>query len=116
MPSPIALPDIPDAERTPRIEPLVALIETLAEKTQRQAETIQPLRDEVAVLKGEKGKRESMGKRSKTPDLPIHENCLKAPSQAPPPGPCFKGYRHFVVQDLRHRLCRELLRTYDIPI
>ena len=56
MPSPIKLPDIPDAERTPLIEQLVALIEILAEKTQQQAETIQPLREAIAVLKGEKGK------------------------------------------------------------
>ncbi len=56
MPTPIQLPDIPDAERTPVVEQLVALIERLAEETHRQAETIQQLRDEIAVLKGEKAK------------------------------------------------------------
>ncbi|NEX22487.1 hypothetical protein G3480_19610, partial [Thiorhodococcus mannitoliphagus] len=56
MSAPITLPDIPDAERTPLIEQLLELIETLAETTHRQAETIQQLRDAIAVLKGEKAK------------------------------------------------------------
>jgi hypothetical protein len=128
MPSPIKLPDIPEAERTPLIEQLVALIETLAEKTQQQAETIQQLRDAIAVLKGEKGKptfkpsgmedqrdpdkkapgtdestgkRAGSSKRSKTPDVAIHEDCVIAPTETPPPGSRFKGYRNFVVQDLK---------------
>lgn len=128
MPSPIKLPDIPDAERTPLVEQLVELIETLAETTQRQAETIQQLRDEIAVLKGEKGKpafkpsgmedqsdpdkkapgtgestgkRAGSSKRSKTPDVVIHEDCVIAPTETPPPGSRFKGYRDFVVQDLK---------------
>jgi hypothetical protein len=53
MPSPIPFPEIPDAERIPLAERLVALIEALAQESQRQAETIQQLRDEIAVLKGE---------------------------------------------------------------
>ena len=57
MPTPpIQLPDIPDAERTPLVEQLLALIEAMAETIHRQAETIQQLRDEIAVLKGEKPK------------------------------------------------------------
>jgi hypothetical protein len=128
MPSSIKLPDIPEAERTPLVERLVALIETLAEKTQRQAETIQQLRDAIAALKGEKGKptfkpsgmenqsdpdknkpgtgestgkRAGSSKRSKTPDVAIHEDCVIAPTETPPPGSRFKGYRNFVVQDLK---------------
>jgi hypothetical protein len=128
MPSPIRLPDIPDAERTPLVEQLVELIEALAETTQRQAETIQQLRDEIAVLKGEKGKptfkpsgmedqsdpdkneqgtgesagqRAGSSKRSKTPDVPIHEECVIPPAETPPSGSRFKGYRDFVVQDLK---------------
>jgi hypothetical protein len=56
MPSPIHLPEIPDAERSPLVERLVVLIEVLAQENRRQAETIQQLRDEIAVLKGEKRK------------------------------------------------------------
>ncbi|MBK1650449.1 IS66 family transposase [Rhabdochromatium marinum] len=128
MPSLIELPDIPEAERTALVEQLVELIETLAEESQRQAETIQQLRDEIAVLKGEKGKptfkpsgmkdqsdpdkkgqgkgestgqRAGSSKRSKTPDVPIHEECVIRPTEEPPPDARFKGYRDFVVQDLK---------------
>ena len=52
MPSPIQFPEIPDAERAPLTERLVVLIESQAR--QRQAETVQQLRDEIAVRKGEK--------------------------------------------------------------
>jgi hypothetical protein len=128
MPAVIELPDIPDAERTALVEELVRLIETLAEQTQQQAETIQQLRDEIAVLKGEKGKprfkpsgmeqqddhqqkgdekpdgagkRAGSSKRSKTSQLTIHEDRPVAPRQPLPPGSRFKGYRDFVVQDLK---------------
>lgn len=56
MPTPIQLPEVPDAERTPLVERLVVLIEALVQENWRQAETIQRLRDEIAVLKGEKAK------------------------------------------------------------
>ena len=46
------LPDIPEAERTS----LVGYLLGLAEANQRQAELIQQLRDEIAILKGEKGR------------------------------------------------------------
>ena len=147
MPTPpIQLPDLPDAERTPRVEQLLALIEAMAETIHRQAETIQQLRDEIAVLKGEKpkptfkpsgmekqtdpdvtdgrdgdgeskGKRPGSAKRHKTQDLIIHEECPIPPRDVPA-GARFKGYRDFVVQDLkiephntRYRL--EVWRTPD---
>jgi hypothetical protein len=50
------LPVIAEADRTPLVEELLARIERLAEETLRQGELIQRLRDEIAVLKGEKGK------------------------------------------------------------
>ncbi|MCG5526535.1 hypothetical protein LRB11_16655 [Ectothiorhodospira haloalkaliphila] len=124
----IKLPDIPDAERTALVDVLVSLIERLTEKTQQQDEAIQQLRDEIAVLKGEKGrpkfkpsgmesqddnqknskgkqgdsdKRAGSSKRSKTSRLTIHEECPIAPIQPLPAGSRFKGYRDFVVQDLK---------------
>jgi hypothetical protein len=134
MSSPIHLPEIPDAERTALVERLVVLIEALAQENQRQAETIQQLRDEIAVLKGEKGKpsfkpsgmeeetepaapppedgeagaagegpakRPGSHKRSKTHQLTIHQTIPVPPVQPLPAGSRFKGYRDFVVQDLK---------------
>ena len=134
MPSPIHLPEIPDAERTPLVERLMVLIEALAQENQRQAETIQQLRDEIAVLKGEKGKpsfkpsgmeeetepdapppedgeagaagkgpakRPGSHKRRKTHQLTIHQTIPVPPVQPLPAGSRFKGYRDFVVQDLK---------------
>ena len=133
-PSPIHLPEIPDAERSPLVERLAVLIEVLAQENQRQAETIQQLRDEIAVLKGEKrkptfkpsgmeeetapeapppedgetgaaderpAKRPGSNKRSKTHQLTIHQEIPVPPAQALPAGSRFKGYRDFVVQDLK---------------
>jgi hypothetical protein len=130
MPAPIQLPEIPDAERSPLVERLAPRFEALAQETCRQAETIQQLRDEIAVLKGEKAKptfkpsgmeretdpdpdragdppagtpakRAGSTKRSKTAQLAMHEECRIPPSQALPPGARFKRYRDFVVQNLK---------------
>ena len=133
MTSPIQLPEIPDTERSPWVDRLVVLIEALAQENQRQAETIQQLRDEIAVLKGEKAKptfkpsgmetetvadasasgaagaegegppkkRPGSNKRSKTHQLTIHQEIPVAPVSPLPAGSRFKGYRDFVVQDLK---------------
>lgn len=47
---------VPEAERTPLVDQLLALIEQLIQESIRQAEVIQHLRDKIAALKGEKGK------------------------------------------------------------
>ena len=123
----IELPDIPENEQTPVIKALLGIIEQLAVKVQSQAEEIQQLKDEVAILKGEKkrpkfkpsemeqeagkddegkdkerntGKRPGSSKRSKTAKLKIHEEQVIEPEEEVPPGSRFKGYRNFVIQDL----------------
>jgi hypothetical protein len=50
----IELPSIPDAERTPLVEALLALIDTQQQCIRQLEETVGKLRDEIALLKGEK--------------------------------------------------------------
>jgi hypothetical protein len=145
------LPSVAASQRTPLLEQLLEQIEHLLEENRRQAEQIQQLRDEIAVLKGQKAKptfkpsgmdtktepgddaegsdegddatkrrarkRPGSCKRSKTQDLTIHET-LVVPPQAPVPvGSRFKGYRDFVVQDLRIELhnTRYRLEVWQTP-
>ena len=107
-------PPIPEQERTPVVTALLEIV-------QLQQERIQELADEIARLKGNKGKpdikpsplekpppsqakpkpgqRPGSAKRSKTAELTIHETkLLKA--QDVPPGSEFKGFENFTVQGL----------------
>lgn len=124
MRRPIELPNIPAHERTPLVEGLVQLIEALAERIQQQEESMGRLRDEVAILKGEKlrpvfkpskleeqagraeagesaanEKRPGSAKRSKTQSLAIHEEKIIQPERLPA-GSRFKGYDDYTVQEL----------------
>jgi hypothetical protein len=110
------LPDIAEQDLTPEVAQLLEVI-------RYQAELIRQLRDEIAVLKGNKprprikpgrmekgdkekkktkcsdGKRPGSAKRSKTKELLIHET-VEVPAENIPPGSQFKGYREFAVQGL----------------
>jgi hypothetical protein len=50
---PLELPPIPDAERTPLVEALLAIIDTQQQRIHQLEDTVQQLRDEIAVLKGQ---------------------------------------------------------------
>ncbi len=140
----ITLPDIPEQEQTAVVKVLLGIIEELVVKNQKQEEEIQQLKDEVAILKGEKkrptfkpskldkktgkdddeqkqggdaGKRPGSNKRSKTAKLKIHEEQIIPPSEEIPPGSRFKGYRDFVTQDLviRAHNVRYRLARWETP-
>jgi hypothetical protein len=111
----IDIPKIPEEEKS---ELVILLLEII----RQQGEIIQELRDEIARLKGHnpkpkippsvleqpkrnnpKGddtKRPGSKKRQKTAELVIHDE-QKVVAEHVPEGSAFKGYKDFVVQDLR---------------
>ncbi len=129
MPKTPKLPDIPAEERTPIVVQLLEIVHY-------QMEMIQGLRDEIAVLKGNKpkpnikpgkmdegskkekdkkskdGKRPGSSKKEKTVQLSIHKT-VSIPPENIPVGSAFKGYKEFTVQgitiephNIRYRLER----------
>lgn len=138
----LSLPEIPDSERSPLVEALLGIIESLSETVQHQAEEIGCLKDEIAILKDEKArpkfkpsgmeqetdrqptletgrtpkKRAGSKKRSKTQQLVIHtEQVIRPPNLTS--GSRFKGYRDYVVQDLlfESRNTRYRLECWQTP-
>lgn len=127
------LPEIPPEERTPLVLLLLDII-------QRQQEEIQRLRDEIAILKGQKprpqispsrleqsvppgtppggdAKRPGSAKRPKNSQLNIHQEVLLPVADAPA-GSVHVGYEEYIVQDLiieslNTRYWRERMRTPD---
>ena len=120
-----SLPDVPEQDQTPVVKVLLGLVEQLIERVQQQDEEIALLKDEINILKGEKKrpvfkgskldkntepdtsseppskKRPGSNKKKKTQKLVIHEDKVIKPVAPVPPGSRFKGYRNFVVQDLK---------------
>jgi hypothetical protein len=116
----IEIPEIPAAERTPLVEALLAILDLQQQRISQLEETVQQLRDEIAVLKGQKPrpqiapsvlerplpvtrspeqKRPGSDKRSKNAQLVIHqEQWLDVPDA--PPGSVHKAWEPFVVQEL----------------
>ena len=117
------------------VKALLGLVEQLIVRVQQQDEEIALLKDEVNILKGEKKrpvfkgskldentesdntskqpskKRPGSHKKQKTQQLVIHEDKVIKPDVPVPPGSRFKGYRDFVVQDLKiesHNICYRL--------
>lgn len=116
----LELPPIPDAERTPLVECLLAIIDAQQQRIQVLEETVQLLRDEIAVLKGQKPRPTIAPSRletpAKTPPLPGDKRpgsvkCAKKaafvvpvevtiPFPNPPPGAVPQGYEEYFVQEL----------------
>ena len=118
------LPDISEEDKTPIVQALLDLIESLIERVQQQDEALASLKDDINILKGDKKrpffkgsklykstqsnqssksaskKRPGSDKRKKTQKLVIHEDKVIKPDAPLPLGSRFKGYRDFVVQDL----------------
>src|ERR1700722_6173715 len=117
----IELPPIPAAERTPLVEALLALLDAQQLRIQQLEETVQQLRDEIAILKGQKprppiapsrletpppkpppapgDKRPGAAKRSKNASFLVPVE-VKIPFLDPPPGAVAHGYEAYFVQEL----------------
>jgi len=132
------LPDIRPEARTPLVDSLVAIIRVQQDRIQQLEETVQHLRDEIAILKGQKprpdikpslletnrpktarpegSKRPGSAKRPKTAELHIHHEVPLHP-EGLPVGATFRGYEAYVVQDLviRNDNTRYLRARYDLP-
>lgn len=115
------LPPIPAAERTPLVDALLAIIDALHQRNQFLGEEVQKLRDEIAILKGQKPrptiapsrletpppkppptdgqKRPGSQKRSKKDSLLTPETVI-LPFPDRPPGARSDGYEEYFVQDL----------------
>lgn len=119
----LAVPYVTETDRTPAVMKLLAWSEGLLEIIHRVQEENGHLRDEVAVLKGEKkrptfkpsrmneeagkaaepdrmqngkpAKRRGSEKKSKTSQLEIDCDEVIEPAETIPPGSRFKGYRDF---------------------
>lgn len=134
----LELPDIPAEERTPLVESLLALLRVQQDRIQQLEATVQQLRDEIALLKGQKprpdikpsllespppkaagpagGKRPGSAKRPKTAELHIHREVPLHP-EGLPAGATFRGYEPYVVQELviHSENTRYLRARYDLP-
>ena len=132
------LPKLPTIEDIP-LEDRNPTVVLLLEICHRQQEEIQQLRDEIARLKGQKGKpvinpsalegndreakqrqaqdKKRSGKRSKTQKLEIHEQIRVAPQADIPEGSRFRGCQPFTVQDLHVRVhnTRYWLERWETP-
>jgi hypothetical protein len=134
----IELPEIQPEQRTPLVEALLGIIRQLADRVAELEESNRELRDEIAVLKGQKprpklspsmlntppqtkddtgeGRRRGKPTRPKTSELTIHHRTPLHPTELPV-GARFKGYEAYVVQDLIIKSDNtEYLRArYELP-
>jgi hypothetical protein len=116
----IGIPVIPLAERTPLVEALLAILDAQQQRILQLEETVQQLRDELALLKGQKprpviapsrletppaappapgAKRPGSDKRSKKASF-LTPREVRLPFPDPPPGATSHGYEEYFVQEL----------------
>ena len=134
----LELPLIPEAERTPLVECLLAIIDAQQTRLQQMEQTVQELRDEIAILKGQAPRPKIAPSALETPPKTPQDPGEKRPGSAkraknasflaprevtipfpnPPPGAVSQGYEDYFVQELvlaaqvtRYR--RERIRTPD---
>src|SRR6516164_9407639 len=135
----VELPEIRPEERTPLVEALLAVLRQVLDHVGELEATNQQLRDEVAVLKGQKprpqlrpstltlpaatgagtsgpGRRRGKPSQPKTSQLTIHREVPLHPAHLPE-GAMFKGYEAYVVQDLviQSDNTKYLRARYDLP-
>jgi len=135
----IVLPEVGPDERTPLVEALLGIIRQLADRVAELEQTNRELRDEIAVLKGQKPrpiikpsiltttpedkdgsekKPRNRGKpsRPKTSELTIHQETPLHPTELPE-GATFRCFESYVVQDLiiQNNNTKYLRARYDLP-
>jgi Transposase IS66 family len=120
------LPEIRPEERTSLVEALLAIIREVLDRNQQLEDSVRQLRDEIAILKGQKPrpkikpsslesatppsqqeaakkekpeKRPGSDKRSKNAELTIHRT-VPLHIDNLPPGAVFKCYEDYLVQEL----------------
>jgi Transposase IS66 family len=132
------LPPIPDAERTPLVEALLAIIDAQQQRLQQLEETVQQLRDEIAILQGQKPrpkiapsqleqpptpppttakpKRPGSEKRAKNVNLTITDEVV-VPFANAPEGSVPLRYEEYIVQELvlQTKVTRYLRERIRLP-
>jgi len=133
------LPPISEAERTPAVVALLAVVDTLLQRIQVLEETVEKLRDEIAILKGQKPKPQIAPSRlEKPPPNPPRAEGEKRPGSEkrskktiarkpievivdypdPPAGAVSNGYEPYDVEELEikgtlMRYLRQRIMTPD---
>jgi hypothetical protein len=133
----IELPEVRPEERTPLVESLLAVLRQVLDRVQELELTVQQLRDENALLKGQQprpkispsrlepptpspprtdSKRPGSDKRAKNSQLIIPHDVTLHPDNLPP-GAVLKSYEPYVVQELmiEAKATRYLRARYELP-